>query len=123
MGGRRQFGTLVERVLLHDVRIDLGRTQGSELNGSRRPTGESPGARNSFPRRRGQRPDTQPVRAAGAFQRWIGSTKPVGSKGAFEIADDAARCSGSSILGSEGSTLIGSAASRVFGAAGLHRRG
>ena len=45
--------------------------------GSRRPSGESPGIRKSLPRRSGQR-SLLHARSASAFQRWIGSTKPVG---------------------------------------------
>jgi len=120
-GRPAQFRTLVERVLLHDVRIDLGRTQGSEFNGSRRPPGIARRQKQlSAPQGNVRTPSPcgSPARSS------VGSAprSPWGRKPRSKSRMMRARSSGSSILGRKDQCDR----QRRFspsGAAGLHRRG
>ena len=76
VGQRPAFG---ERVGRHEVRIvDGQRSRASDCSGRRKPSGESPGTRNSRPRRVRHISLSQPGFAC-AVQRCSGSTKPAGS--------------------------------------------
>src|SRR5450432_4633530 len=87
---------------------------GKEAIGSRRPSGESPGVRNRLPRRSFQRSLFQREEdlLASAFQRWIGSTKPLGTLSPWSNTRAIReRSSGSDNLESLGSTFGGRPAS------------
>ena len=77
-------------------------------------TGESPGTRNSLPRRESPSARCTQRAAVAACQRWIGSTKPTGVvEAALEHRRRRARSIGSSSLLSVGSTFTGSVAFRA----------
>src|ERR1700710_2620427 len=87
---------------------------GSDALGRRRPSGESPGVKNRLPRRSFQRSlfQREEVSLASAFQRWIGSTKPLGTLSPWSNTRAIReRSSGSDNLESLGSTLGGNPAS------------